>query len=86
MKEVLKSRLAFPSLWPTIETMELLPLPLGKTDEAYDIGNIFTILPEDRRRHMAIFGQTNTGKTTLMRNMICWDIHEGLARVLTTFV
>ena len=38
--------------------------------------NIF-ITPEDRLRHFYIIGQTGTGKTTLMKNMIVQDIHEG---------
>jgi hypothetical protein len=32
---------------------------------------------EDRRRHLYIIGQTGTGKTTLMKNMIVQDIEEG---------
>lgn len=35
------------------------------------------ITPEDRLRHFYIIGQTGTGKTTLMKNMIIQDIHEG---------
>jgi hypothetical protein len=33
--------------------------------------------PEDRRRHVYLIGQTGTGKTTLLRNLILQDIHEG---------
>jgi DNA helicase HerA-like ATPase len=33
--------------------------------------------PEDRRRHVYVIGQTGTGKTTLLRNLILQDIHEG---------
>lgn len=38
------------------------------------------INPDDRRRHMYIVGQTGTGKTTLIKNMILSDINnnEGL--------
>ena len=32
---------------------------------------------EDRRRHVYLIGQTGTGKTTLLRNLILQDIHEG---------
>ncbi len=35
------------------------------------------ITPEDRLRHFYIIGQTGTGKTTLMKNMIVQDIVRG---------
>lgn len=35
------------------------------------------ITPEDRLRHFYIIGQTGTGKTTLMKNMIIQDIQAG---------
>lgn len=35
------------------------------------------VTAEDRLRHFYIIGQTGTGKTTLMKNMIIQDIHEG---------
>ncbi len=35
------------------------------------------ITPEDRLRHFYIIGQTGTGKTTLMKNMIVQDILRG---------
>ena len=35
------------------------------------------ITPEDRLRHFYIVGQTGTGKTTLMKNMIAQDINAG---------
>lgn len=35
----------------------------------------FGILPDDRRRHLAIVGKTGMGKTTLLQNMIRSDIH-----------
>lgn len=38
--------------------------------------NIF-VTPEDRLRHFYIIGQTGTGKTTLMKNMITQDILAG---------
>jgi type IV secretory pathway TraG/TraD family ATPase VirD4 len=31
----------------------------------------------DRRRHVYLIGQTGTGKTTLLRNLMLQDIHEG---------
>lgn len=35
------------------------------------------ITPEDRLRHMYVIGQTGTGKTTMLRNMIIQDIEAG---------
>lgn len=32
------------------------------------------LIPEVRTRHTALFGKSGVGKTTLMRNMILWDI------------
>ncbi|MBI3950415.1 MAG: type IV secretory system conjugative DNA transfer family protein [Acidobacteria bacterium] len=55
-----------------------LPLPIGTTDDTFDRGRVFTILAEDRRKHMAIFGKSGVGKSTLLRNMIVWDLREGL--------
>ncbi len=37
----------------------------------------FGIKPDDRRRHMYIIGQTGTGKTTLLMNMLVADIRAG---------
>jgi len=33
--------------------------------------------PDDRRRHFYVIGQTGTGKTTLLKNMIIQDIENG---------
>lgn len=33
--------------------------------------------PEDRMRHLYVLGQTGTGKTTIMKNMIAQDIRAG---------
>jgi len=39
------------------------PLPIGEEEfKRYTV----TILPEDGRKHMAIFGKSGVGKTTLM--------------------
>ena len=35
------------------------------------------ITPEDRLRHFYIIGQTGTGKTTLMKNMLLQDMEDG---------
>ena len=32
---------------------------------------------EDRMRHMYVIGQTGTGKTTILKNMIIQDIKNG---------
>jgi hypothetical protein len=54
------------------------PLPLGIKDNGlFDPGSVFTIHPDARRKHMAIFGATGAGKSTLLRNMIAWDIDSG---------
>jgi type IV secretory pathway TraG/TraD family ATPase VirD4 len=54
------------------------PLPLGiKDDGLFEQGTVFTIHPDARRKHMAIFGATGAGKSTLLRNMIAWDIEAG---------
>lgn len=53
------------------------PLPVGLTDEPYDSGRILTLPPHARRKHIAIFGKTGVGKSTLLRTMIAWDIAHG---------
>jgi hypothetical protein len=35
------------------------------------------ITREDRRRHVYVIGQTGTGKSVLMKNMVCQDIRSG---------
>jgi hypothetical protein len=35
------------------------------------------LTPEDRLRHFYVIGQTGTGKTTLLKNMIAQDMHDG---------
>lgn len=59
--------------------------PVGLPNEGTVLGvnfdrnqhtNIF-MLPEDRMRHMYVIGQTGTGKTTLLKNMIIQDIQNG---------
>jgi len=54
-------------------------IPIGTKDENWfqEEDGIFTISPETRRKHLAIFGATGAGKSTLMRNMIAWDIAAG---------
>lgn len=38
----------------------------------------FTIDPENKRRHITMFGKSGVGKTTLLCNMIIWDIWQGV--------
>lgn len=61
------------------------PVPVGLPKEGVLLGvnrdrnttsNIF-ITPDDRLRHMYVIGQTGTGKTTLLKNMIVQDILKG---------
>ncbi|MGE0533454.1 MAG: type IV secretory system conjugative DNA transfer family protein [Pirellulales bacterium] len=42
-------------------------------DERHDV----TLAIDDRRRHLAIFGKTGTGKSTLLQNLIVADIRAG---------
>lgn len=49
---------------------------LGHNDYRGKDTNIY-FAPEDRMRHMYVIGQTGTGKTTIMKNMIAQDIKAG---------
>src|SRR3954452_4162601 len=40
-------------------------------------GSTVAIHGNDRRKHMAIFGKSGVGKTTLMRNMVMGDLAAG---------
>ena len=61
------------------------PAPLGLAQDGLFLGtnkyrNVETpvyITPEDRLRHFYVIGQTGTGKSTLLRNMIIQDIKNG---------
>lgn len=55
----------------------MYPLPIG-----YKVGTKANradgfLIPQVRNRHTALFGKSGVGKTTLMRNMILWDIWNG---------
>jgi DNA helicase HerA-like ATPase len=39
--------------------------------------SVVSIAGEVRRKHMAIFGKSGVGKTTLMRNMVFADLQNG---------
>ncbi|OGZ29277.1 MAG: hypothetical protein A2931_03890 [Candidatus Niyogibacteria bacterium RIFCSPLOWO2_01_FULL_45_48] len=72
---------------PKLKTLKAkdAPAPAGLPSEGVLIGeNIYRgervpikFSRDDRRRHMYIIGQTGTGKTTLMQNMIKQDIESG---------
>ena len=49
---------------------------LGKNDHR-GIETIVRMQENDRRRHLYVIGQTGTGKTVFMKNMIMQDIKEG---------
>ena len=61
------------------------PAPLGLASEGVLLGvntdrGVDTpvyMTPEDRLRHFYVIGQTGTGKTTLLKNMIVQDIQNG---------
>src|ERR1019366_4915372 len=40
-------------------------------------GSTVSIHEKERRKHMAIFGKSGVGKTTLMRNMVLADLDAG---------
>ena len=54
-------------------------LPIGTKQENWYQNKppVFTIPPETRRKHLAIFGATGAGKSALAGNMIAWDISAG---------
>ena len=62
-----------------------VPAPLGLPTTGILLGknnysNIITDIrfaPEDRLRHLYVIGQTGTGKTTFLKNMILQDIENG---------
>lgn len=58
--------------------MPLEPLPIGIQDDTYERGGVFFVMPEHRRKHMAILGTTGAGKSTLLRNMVASDIASGI--------
>lgn len=68
-----------------IKRSKYLPAFENSSAEGVDIGvNIFSnkethikLSDEDRRRHTYIVGQTGTGKTNLLKNMILSDIKHG---------
>lgn len=76
----LPTRGAFPGL--TTRRARALPPPMTSCGDGMLIGeNVYRgvrrpvmLLDDDRRRHLYILGQTGTGKSSLLRNMILQDI------------
>ncbi len=88
--EELTSLFHFPT--PYLETKKIkslksraAPLPAGMPEEGLLLGkNMYRgeekparIMVEDRRRHLYIIGQTGTGKSVSLQNMIGQDIENG---------
>ncbi|HEY4360365.1 MAG TPA: DUF87 domain-containing protein [Bryobacteraceae bacterium] len=55
----------------------LQPVIIGASEDAYHRGRTVCIVPEARRRHLAVFGGSGSGKSTLFRNMLAEDIAAG---------
>jgi type IV secretory pathway TraG/TraD family ATPase VirD4 len=55
----------------------MYPLPVGYKTHAKGEREDGYLIPEARTRHAALFGKSGVGKTTLMRNMVLWDIWNG---------
>ena len=53
------------------------PVLLGKVNFRGEIQNVYFASRGDRRRHFYIVGQTGTGKSSLMREMIRQDMEKG---------
>jgi hypothetical protein len=56
----------------------MYPLPIGKFDPPFNPDSVFSVPPDARRKHVAIFGKSGTGKSVLMGNMLFSDIRHGL--------
>jgi hypothetical protein len=57
--------------------MHLDPVLIGSSEDVFHHGKPVYIVPAARRRHLALFGGTGSGKSTLMRNMLAEDIAAG---------
>jgi hypothetical protein len=57
--------------------MHLDPVLIGSSEDAYHHGRPISIVPDARRRHLAVFGGSGSGKSTLFRNMLAGDIAAG---------
>src|SRR6266536_1596819 len=47
------------------------------TRAVYGASTAFGLCRAERRRHLYAIGKTGTGKTSLLRNLICQDIEAG---------
>ncbi len=62
---------------PPIELPQIGEVLIGKTVFRGEEKNVYFATKEDRRRHFYIVGQTGTGKTSLLREMIRQDMEKG---------
>ena len=62
---------------PPVDLAENGVCQLGNVEFRGDKKNVFFASRQDRRRHFYIIGQTGTGKSTLLREMIRQDIQNG---------
>jgi hypothetical protein len=53
------------------------PVLIGSSEDPFRFGAPVHIVPAARRRHLALFGASGAGKSSLMRNMIAEDIVAG---------
>lgn len=68
-----------------VSKSKTVPIPVGAPAEGIVLGvNVFQDVekeihfsPADRLRHLYVVGQTGTGKTTILKNMIIQDIKNG---------
>ena len=66
-----------PATLPTEESVPSSILTAFAKTDFRDKVQRFGIKIDDRRRHMYIIGQTGTGKSTMMKNMMIDDVREG---------
>jgi ABC-type oligopeptide transport system ATPase subunit len=57
--------------------MSLHPVLIGSSEDAFHEGREVYIVPDARRRHLALFGGSGSGKSTLLRNILASDIAAG---------
>jgi len=72
-REVKQRKSGYSSAPITVSTSGIL---LGHNNSSGNEVQI-RITPEDRLRHLYLIGQTGTGKTTMMKNMVIQDIQNG---------
>jgi len=53
------------------------PILIGSSEDPFRFGMPVHIVPAARRRHLALFGASGAGKSSLLRNMIAEDILAG---------